>query len=120
MKRRPALRLRRLAAPRASAGRRPLRAQLERWLVAYDTAWLVLHNTIPDFENSTTERWLNRWAFWSAQQWVDNQRAVAYLLPVDDAPLATLRRPNCVLVTPRRCYTPKRGAAGTKITRWWN
>ncbi len=69
-------------------------AKLERWLSEYDAAWLVLHNTIPDFANSTTERWLNRWAFWSAQQWVGNQRAVRYLLPVDGPPLSMLDDPT--------------------------
>ena len=70
------------------------RARLARWLADYDTAWLVLHNTIPDFANSTTERWLNRWAFQQGDHWVGNQRAVRYLLPVDDEPLAALDAPT--------------------------
>jgi hypothetical protein len=60
-------------------------AQLAAWLQPYRRAWLLLQATDEGDAASTTEAWLNRWAFAGRRWWVGDQRVVEYLLPQDGA-----------------------------------
>lgn len=54
---------------------------LVRWLDGYGRVWLSLAMTPPDSPESTTEQWLDGWAYRGRQIWFGTQRLVEYLLP---------------------------------------
>jgi hypothetical protein len=63
----------------------PADEQLAAWLAPYRRAWLLLQKTDEGDPASTTEAWLNRWAFSGRRWWVGDQRVVEYLLPPEGA-----------------------------------
>lgn len=66
---------------RMPAGETP--ASLAQWLAGYRRIWLSLAMTPPGSPDSTTESWLDRWAFRGEEFWFGTQRLVTYLLPSD-------------------------------------
>jgi hypothetical protein len=66
---------------RTPPGQEP--APLARWLPAYQRVWLSLAMTPPGSPESTTESWLDRWAYRGEEVWFGTQRLVSYLLPSD-------------------------------------
>ncbi|MBX2999105.1 MAG: hypothetical protein KF893_11395 [Caldilineaceae bacterium] len=71
---------------RTPVGEDPL--PLTDWLDDYNRVWLSLAMTPPGSLESTTERWLDGWAFRGRQIWFGTQRLVEYLLPAAE-PIAT-------------------------------
>jgi hypothetical protein len=67
---------------RAPVGEDPL--ALAGWLDDTNRVWLSLAMTPPDSPESTTEQWLDRWAYRGRQVWFGTQRLVEYLLPTDE------------------------------------
>jgi hypothetical protein len=59
--------------------------RLGAWLLPYRRAWLLLQATDEGDSASTTEAWLNRWAFAGRRWWVGDQRVVEYLLPAPES-----------------------------------
>jgi hypothetical protein len=67
---------------RTPVGEDPL--ALAGWLDDTNRVWLSLAMTPPDSPESTTEQWLDRWAYRGQQVWFGTQRLVEYLLPTDE------------------------------------
>lgn len=63
--------------------------QLAHWLQPYSRIWLVMQETMESAPDSTTEQWLDQYAYRGRQQWLGSQRAVEYLAPMDSTPLVT-------------------------------
>lgn len=59
--------------------------RLRRWLLPYRRVWLALQATDEGDLASTTEHWLDAWAFPGRQGWFGSQRYVEYLLPASNA-----------------------------------
>jgi hypothetical protein len=59
--------------------------RLRQWLQPYRRVWLALQATGDGDPASTTERWLDGWAFPGRRGWLGSQRYVEYLLPTPDA-----------------------------------
>jgi hypothetical protein len=57
---------------------------LAGWLDDYNRVWLSLAMTPPGSPESTTEQWLDGWAYRGRQIWFGTQRLVEYLLPADE------------------------------------
>lgn len=55
--------------------------QLAAWLTPYRRVWLLLQATNEGDSASTTEKWLDGWAFGGRRWWTGDQRVVEYLLP---------------------------------------
>jgi hypothetical protein len=55
--------------------------RLQKWLAPYGRVWLSLQGTPPGDPGSTTEQWLDRWAYRGSHEWFGTQRLVAYFLP---------------------------------------
>jgi hypothetical protein len=58
--------------------------RLRQWLQPYRRVWLALQATDEGDVASTTERWLDGWAFPGRRGWLGSQRYVEYLLPAPD------------------------------------
>lgn len=68
--------------------------QLGRWLQPYSRIWLVMQETVENAPDSTTEQWLDQYAYRGRQQWIGSQRLVEYLTASQLAPLAAVTSPN--------------------------
>jgi hypothetical protein len=55
---------------------------LQTWLQRYGRIWLALEGTPEGVQESTTEQWLNRWAFVGRRVWLGDQRVVEYGNPL--------------------------------------
>jgi hypothetical protein len=62
--------------------------RLARWLQPYGRAWLSLEGTAPGAAESTTEAWLDRYAYRGSDQWIGTQRVVEYIVPPEPAGVA--------------------------------
>jgi hypothetical protein len=62
-------------------------------LQRHDRIWLALQATNEGATDSTTEAWLDQWAYRGRQQWIGSQRVVEYLLPAPTSSLATMNGP---------------------------
>ncbi|MBX2998723.1 MAG: phospholipid carrier-dependent glycosyltransferase [Caldilineaceae bacterium] len=74
--------------------------RLARWLSPYARVWLSLQGTPPGSDESTTERWLDRWGYRGSERWFGGQRLVEYGVPVEDDPLwraGPVRSPSITL-----------------------
>lgn len=67
--------------------------QLGRWLQPYSRIWLVMQETVENAPDSTTEQWLDKYAYRGRQQWIGSQRAVEYLAASQQASLAAATTP---------------------------
>jgi len=54
--------------------------RLESWLQPYGRVWLSLEGTAPGAAESTTEAWLDGYAYRGNDQWVGTQRVVEYII----------------------------------------
>jgi hypothetical protein len=64
--------------------------QLARWLSPHGRIWLSLVGTPPAHPDSTTEEWLNGWAYGGRQIWFGTQRLIEYFTPVETPVLASI------------------------------
>jgi hypothetical protein len=54
--------------------------RLTKWLQPFGRAWLVLEGTAPGAAESTTEAWLDGYAYRGNDEWVGTQRVVEYIV----------------------------------------
>ncbi len=64
----------------------PDQAQLAHRLLPYARVWLSLQGTPPGASDSTTEQWLDRWAYRGEERWFGTQRLVLYAVPTPHDP----------------------------------
>ncbi len=67
--------------------------RLQGWLQRQDRVWLALQATNEGSADSTTELWLDHWAYRGRQQWIGSQRVVEYLLPASATAATKLTGP---------------------------
>lgn len=60
--------------------------QLATWLSRYHRVWLVLQGTQERSPDSTTEHWLDTWAYSGRREWLGTQRVIEYILPDGETP----------------------------------
>ena len=62
--------------------------RLENWLQPYGRVWLSLEGTAPGAAESTTEAWLDGYAYRGNDEWVGTQRVVEYIVAPQPADAA--------------------------------
>jgi hypothetical protein len=64
--------------------------RLTEWLQPYGRVWLSLEGTAPGAAESTTETWLNGYAYRGNDEWVGTQRVVEYVIAPPPADAAVI------------------------------
>ena len=89
--------------------------RLTKWLQPYGRVWLSLEGTAPGAAESTTETWLDSYAYRGNDAWVGTQRVVEYIIapPPADACCDPCGGPVCRRADPDRLFRAAREGART-------
>jgi hypothetical protein len=67
--------------------------RLGTWLRPHTRFWLSVEGTQEHAPESTTEQWLNAWAYPGRKEWIGDQRIVEYVNPQHATPLKATQGP---------------------------